>query len=275
MGFGSFLKKAAGGIMGGTLGGLFGTGDSAARKAGQKAADQQAEMYQQYLNMVKPSIKMGTSALGALGSYSNPDNLDYLYNRIATSDLANSMIGDRQRAATQAFANAGLRRSGAAIQAAADLPTEVIGGLLETMINNQTNVASLGLGQGSTGLGALGGISNAMNNRYEIQQGGADRKSGILGGLLQMGGNMAAAFSDRRLKTNERVIGSVGPLNLYEWDWVEGAEALGAVMSSGFMADEVAEHYPQHVYPTEIAGVPLLTVDYKALLNDLEANHGV
>ena len=279
MGFGSFIKDAVGGIAGGTLGLLgdaFKTGDSSARSAGQKSADQSAAMYREFLELIKPSLNQGTEALQGLGTYSSIDGYNDLYNEVAGSDLAASMMADRERSADQALAGAGLRRSGAAAREAANLPTDVITRLMDAVIGNQKNIASMGLGQGGSALGAIGGVSNSLMDKYQIQQGGADRKSGILGGLLQAGGSiLGGMFSDRRLKTNVEVIGEIGPLTLYSWDWVEGADALGAEMRSGFMADEVAEHFPEHVYPVNVEGVELLTVDYPSLYNDLGVEHGL
>lgn len=279
MGIGSFLKKAAGGIIGattGALGGLLGTGDSSARRAGQAGADQTAALFKEYLGLLKPGIEQGTGALKGLGQYSSAEGLGNLYDSISGSELATSMMADRERAAGQALAGAGLRRSGAAAREAASIPTDVISQIMSTIMGNQQNIASLGLGQGSTALSAVGGFGDAMNQKYQIQQGGADRKSGILGGLLNAGGSiLGGLFSDPRLKTNVEVVGQIGPLALYTWDWVEGAEELGVVMNHGFMADEVAEHYPQHVYPVEVSGVELLTVDYGSLLNDLGVENGL
>lgn len=280
MGFGSFLKKAAGGVLGATTFGLLDkgirTGDTAARRAGQAGADQTAALFKEYLGLLRPSIEQGTSALQGLGQYSTAGGMDELYRSVADGPLATSMMADRERAADQALAGAGLRRSGTAAREAADIPTDVIGQIMSMIMGNRQNEATIGLGQGGNALGAVGGFGDAMTNKYKIQQGGADRKSGIIGGLLNAGGSIIGSIlSDERLKTNKEVIGNVGPLTLYTWDWVEGADALGGEMTSGFMAQEVAEHYPQHVYPIEVSGVELLTVDYASLMNDLGVEHGV
>ncbi len=270
MGLGGFIKK-----IGKAIEKPFRTGASAAERDAKQAAEQQADQYNQFYEMMKPAIEFGTQSLKGLGQYSTADGLNNLYQSISGSGLANSMIQDQQDAAGQALASAGLRRSGVAAREAAQIPTDVIAQLMQTIMGNQQNMASLGLGQGGAALGALGGIGNANASYNQAAQAGVQHRGGVMGGLLQGAGSIIGGlFSDRRLKTNERVIGKIGPLSLYEWDWVEGAEAqLGAVMKTGFMADEVAEHYPQHVHPVEVSGVELLTVNYSALLRSLEAAH--
>jgi hypothetical protein len=75
-------------------------------------------------------------------------------------------------------------------------------------------------------------------------------------------------FSDPRLKINIEEIGQAGNLKIHQWDWKP--ETKGTLVEGcsnmGFMADEVKEKYPHHIY--EFGG--FMVVDYPALLDELE-----
>lgn len=96
---------------------------------------------------------------------------------------------------------------------------------------------------------------NAQMQQYQMQQA---QQQQMLGGLLGLGGNLAMAFSDRRLKADIERIGENGPLGVYRfrylWD-VPGTERIG------YMADEVLRVKPEAV--SEVGG--WLAVDYGQL----------
>ena len=79
-------------------------------------------------------------------------------------------------------------------------------------------------------------------------------------------------FSDPRLKENVEKITELGDLGVYQWDWIpEAKDTLAAdCVNYGFMADEVEEKYPQHVY--EFGGFK--AIDYGPLLDALSAKYG-
>lgn len=255
----------------------FRTGASRAAKDAQKSSNALAGDYRDFIDLMTPSVELGQSFLQGLGETATPDGLNELYTQLSGSDLANNMIGDRQRYAEQAMAGSGLRRSGAAIKTAANLPTEVITGLMDSILGMRQNIASTGLGMSSGILGGLGGIQGANNASATAAMNQASNRSGILGGLISGGASlggaamMAGALSDERLKENMTPCGTIADLTVYEWDWKPGVkERLGATMNTGFSAQEVQEKYPQHVIPVQFGGVELLTVDYPELLEELK-----
>ena len=252
----------------------FRTGASRAAKNAASSSQETANQYNEFIKLLKPSFNTGTSALKGLGEYTNPDALGDLYNSVSDSQLVTDMVADRQEYLGQNLAASGLRNSGRRLSAAAELPTDVITSIMDKIIGLKQNVASIGLGQGSSILGSIGGIQNANNaaTSAAFQQAGnrASLISGLIGGGSQIGSALALG-SDRRLKKNAEIIGKIGPLNVYSWEWAVGAsDFMGRelTMTTGFMADEVQEVYPQHVYPIEIDGFEILTVDYDSLMKE-------
>ena len=69
-----------------------------------------------------------------------------------------------------------------------------------------------------------------------------------------------------------REIAEIGGLKVYEWDWVPEADDTIITLCNpvGFMADEVKELYPQHVYKFGSFDV----LDYESILAELEVNNG-
>ena len=91
--------------------------------------------------------------------------------------------------------------------------------------------------EGADFLGAAGQQYQGAMGQYSADQAASQ---GLMSGI----GTIASAammFSDRRLKKNIRKIGKMLGLNLYSYDYVWNEPAIG------FMADEVAELYPEAV----------------------------
>lgn len=69
----------------------------------------------------------------------------------------------------------------------------------------------------------------------------------ILSGGLQLGGMIAPFFSDKRLKTNIKKLGTVNGINIYSWTWNKIAQSMGIdkkyPYNVGVMAQEV-KHIP-------------------------------
>lgn len=96
---------------------------------------------------------------------------------------------------------------------------------------------------------------NAQLQNWQTQQA---QQQQLLGGILGLGGNIAMAFSDRRLKKDVEKVGQNGPYGVYRFRYVwddPGTER------TGYMADEVAKVKPEAV--SEIGG--FLAVDYAQL----------
>lgn len=75
--------------------------------------------------------------------------------------------------------------------------------------------------------------------------------------LGQAGVAAAGAWSDRRLKTNIKQVGTLGEFNVYEWDWNDDAKELGLEgRETGFIAQEL----PGELVSVDPSGY--LKVDY-------------
>jgi hypothetical protein len=107
--------------------------------------------------------------------------------------------------------------------------------------------------QGTAGPDMLGAETARGNYAQGIYNADQARSGAMMGGIGQLG--MAAAMapagtfamSDRRLKTNIKLIGKHdNGMNIYAWDYIWGEH------SRGVMADEVEEIMPEAVvmHPT-------------------------
>ena len=142
------------------------------------------------------------------------------------------------------------------------------------------NISNLGFGMGQTitnNLAKQGAQQQAMQQalidaskqRFQGYQGHPQNTMGMVGqaigaspvpqtqttskqpGLFDYMTLAATAYaSDKRLKTNITKMGQLkSGLNIYKWDWKEGAEKLGADMNHtiGVIAQEVKEMFPNAV----------------------------
>jgi hypothetical protein len=182
-------------------------------------------------------------------------------------------VAERGRAVQGQLAAGGLTRSGAGLQAAAAVPTELAlqleqilnqrqGGLVQTGFE-----AAGGIGGGVAGLQA--GIGRDIGSGIVTD---AQAKAGQQEGLFNIALTAASFFSDPKLKENTQVIGQIGDLKLYSWDWIK--ETAGTIIDKfpkvGFMADQVKALYPEFIH--NFGG--FMTVDMDGLLNKLEAANG-
>jgi hypothetical protein len=148
---------------------------------------------------------------------------------------------------------------------------------------NQSYGLGLEAGQGALGYGEFG--MNAASMPYQLQAqllGGSGYHAQALGKVGQNIGQGAAGFwgglgnatsslfnffSDERLKTNLRWVGTDGlGNNWYEWDWNAQAKLVGADKqpSWGVIAQEVEKYHPEAV--TEGPG-GFKQVNYEVLYN--------
>lgn len=109
----------------------------------------------------------------------------------------------------------------------------------------------LGLALGAAGGGAMGGMG--------MLGPGVGAGQGAMQGLM---------FSDGRLKENLIVRGELGPLTLYEWDWIPELKAIGIEpdMTIGFLAEDVEAIFPKFVHKVG----RFKAVDYAGLIDKLE-----
>jgi hypothetical protein len=70
----------------------------------------------------------------------------------------------------------------------------------------------------------------------------------LQGGTKNLMAGLGIAFSDRRLKKNVQLLGRIGKLNWYSWDWNSLGESIGLFGSTrGLIADEVVDVCPEAV----------------------------
>lgn len=242
-------------------------------QAGSRAAAAQQAGKEQAIQTVReqlgPFAEAGLEQLPVLQEAATAEGLGSRLEEIFGGSAFQGLIDERTRGIQGQLAAGGLTRSGAGIQAAANVPTN-LGFEIEQLLAGRQG----GLFQ--SGLGAAQGIATGVGN---LQAGiGADIGSGIVTDaqakaaqqqqLLQTGATVASFFSDPTLKENAEVIGEVGGLKIYQWDWIP--QTVGTIIDKfptiGFMANEVQEKFPEFV--KTFLGFDV--VDYHGLLNKLE-----
>lgn len=271
--------------MGDFISSLFGGGGAGSGAAGQanvfaqKGIDELRRQFDITQENFAPFIEAGTGALPGVIEGTTPRGLSDRLGEIFNTDIFQRLVGERTRAVEGQLAAGGLTRSGTAIQEAANIPTS-IGLALEDLLSGRlTGLAGSGQ-SAAAGLGGLGAQSSGNIANLFAQQ-GQNLASGILTdaqasargaeNVVNFATTAASIFfSDPALKENVERISHIHDLSLYEWDWIEDAkgtmiEKCGTV---GFLADEVAEKYPDFV--SEFCG--FMVIDYPGLLDRLEAS---
>lgn len=227
--------------------------------------------------LLRPFLNAGTGAVPELVEGSTIQGLDDRLARIFDSDTFGSLLGERTRAVEGQLAAGGLTRSGAGLQAAAGIPTDLALSLEGLLTGRNQGLAS----GGQNATLALGGLAGNIGNSIArlLSGSGAAGASGELADAQSKsaaGGNLANAafsigslfFSDPSLKTNVEQVGQIMDLNLYQWDWKPACDGtlVAECGTVGFMADEVQEKYPHRV--ENFCG--LMVIDYPGLLEELE-----
>lgn len=293
-------KEDVGGLFGGGGGG--GGGDAGAEAAAAQeranalAIEETRRQFDITQGNIQPFITAGQKQLKNLQRGTTPGALDRRLGRIFSGENFQNLQEERTRALQGQLSAGGLTRSGTALEEAANIPTD-LGFQIEQLLTGRRESLA-GIGQsGAVNLGSLGAQS-AGNISSLLQSSGQAQSSGILAdqqasaasqqqsaqNILTVGGGIASAFadpikkaasaigsfffSDPSLKENIEQIGEARDLKLYQWDWIEKTngtmiEGCGTI---GFMADEVKEKYPQHVY--DFSG--FMVIDYPALFDELE-----
>ncbi len=276
--------------MGDVVSGILGTGNvsSAANAASaaevealDRAIAEQRRQFDLAQTNIDPFIQAGAGALGDVSQAASISGLGDRLSLIQGTDAFRTLNDEALRAASGGLAAGGLTRSGAGLQTLAGIPTSTALGIEGLTADRSANLASLGAST-ATGLGQIGQQSSSNISNLLAQQGvsqgagaltGAQAEAAGISNLLSTGALGAGLyFSDPHLKENIEEIGFIADLTLYEWDWIP--ETKGTVVEkfgkTGFMADEVQEKYPHHVY--DYCGY--MTIDYPSLLNELELNNG-
>lgn len=263
--------------IGETLGLIPTGGGDAARQAAAGARDfsqQGIETLRQGQAGFQPFLEAGQAQLPGLQAGATPEGFNAAIERLLAGEGTQALIGERERSVQGALGAGGLTRSGAGVQALADVPTDILFQLENLLSGRSSELAGRGQ-QAAGGIGQLGGgIANIFQQQgqqfasgeiTDIQAQAAANKN-----IVDTAGRIASVlFSDPALKENIEQISKIKDLGLYRWDWIK--ETAGTIVENyptiGFMADEVRKLYPQHI--GEFGG--FMTVDYSALLDELEA----
>jgi hypothetical protein len=235
---------------------------------------------------VQPFIDVGARQIPGVERAATVGGLDEILGEIFGTETFRNLVGERTRGVQGALSAGGLTRSGTAVQELSAVPQD-IGLAIEQLISGrQTDLFKTGLGAtldlgglGIQGASAQAGVGSAQAQRsFQAGQGASSRRSDLIGGLIGGGGSIIGGLaqsgffnSDPWLKENVEIIGKIGSLNLYQWDWrPEVADTfIGKFPTIGFMADEVKKLYPQFVKP--LFGFD--AVHYSNLLDKIESEN--
>ena len=234
-----------------------------------QAALIQSQAIEQGIPFLEPFFEAGQQGLAGLQEGSTVEGLDAILGRIFGTESFGRLREERRLGVEGQLAAGGLRRSGEGIERAADVPTE-LGFMIEQLLSGRqsgladrgetaaVNIADLIRGSAEASASGILGVEERRATRSAQRSGqNTDILGAVIGGL----------FSAPRLKDNIREIGSIGGLNLYQWDWKP--EFKGTLVEKcptvGFLSTEVKEIHPDLV--TEYAGLDV--VNYPELLGRL------
>jgi len=249
----------------------------------EKAIAEQRRQFGETQKNLSPFIHAGSGQLDALTQGTTAGGLDARLAEIFNTDTFGSLVDERTRSVQGQLGATGLSRSGSALQQIANVPTD-IGLQIEQMLTGRSSaLAGQGLGA-ATGLGQFGAQA-AGNIGQSLTQQGVNTGSGIIGdaqaGAAQfsqiLNGGLsifsALPFSDPRLKMNTEKITELGPLDVYQWDWIPESEGtiIAKCPTIGFMTDEVSKIYPDRV--KEFGG--WFYLDYDGVFSDIERDYKI
>lgn len=247
-------------------------------QANREAIGEQRRQFDEIQALLAPFVESGTEFLPMVQQGATTEGLGDRIGAIMRGEGFDELLDERRLAVDNQISQSGLSRSGFALEEAANLPASLAFDIENMLYGRQQNLATAGqnaaVQQGGFGQQTAGNISSLQSQIGQIMGQGrigeAQANSSGTSQLLNVAMTAAAIyFSDPRLKTNMEPIGKIGPLTLYEWDWIDGVSDLVGKMSTGFDAEEVAEHYPEYV--AEIAGYK--AVNYPALTDKLREDY--
>ena len=230
---------------------------------------------------VDPFVQAGTEALPGVQEGSTLGGFGEMLRRIFQGGDLDPLVDERTRALRNNQSFAGTRRSGKGFQDIANIPTQLGFDLENLLFGRKQNLAGQGvnaaLNLGQQGGNAASGIASLHQNTGQQRASGSLLDSQAFTEAINQGMGVASTVlpmifgSDPALKKNVEEISEINGLKLYQWDWIPEAKGtfLETCPTKGFMADEVEEKYPQHVY--EYGGYKMIA--YFDLLNELEAKN--
>jgi hypothetical protein len=237
-------------------------------EASKEAAQLQAEQFQKIYDLYKPFTEAGIAQLPQLAKDATAQGYGQNIGDILNTGALDPLIKQRQDAATNYFASRGLRRAGVAGKTAAQIPADLSMQIEQELERRRQSIAGLGQTGSQGSAGALQGIGSALaGGQLGAAQSSAQGAQNVVGIIAAL----ASAFSDERLKEDIEPIGELGGLTVVRWSWNKLANIVTGLVgeSKGFIAQEVADLYPQHVYQRS----GFMTVDYDGLLEEIRHAH--
>lgn len=159
-----------------------------AQKAADKSAAQQQAQFDKIISLYQPSVDAATRQYPFLEESATAEGYGNNIGDILKGGSLDPLIKDRQDAATNYMAARGLRRSGAAVREAANIPTDLAMQVEQELTRRRQSLA----GQGQTGMAqtsnALNGIGMAQAGAtlggQQIQAQNRNNALGLIGGIL-------------------------------------------------------------------------------------------
>jgi hypothetical protein len=220
-------------------------------------------------SLFDPSADLGARQFPALEAGASAEGFGQNIGDLLTGGSLDTLISERQRASQAALSGAGIRRSGVAGTEAARIPAD-----LALQIEGELNRRRQGLAQfGMQGLGQKAGfLSGAQSALTGGALAGQQARAQGVQNVIDVGGQIAGAFSDPKLKSNMEIIGNISGVNVIRWDWNEAAfNAYGLSGESiGFDASEIKKSHPHHVTKDDSG---TLKINYDDLLKELNNGH--
>lgn len=254
-------------------GGILGAPSQAGSRAGAAQAAGKQQGIETLTRELSPFRDAGLQGLEGILQGSTAQGFGANLQELLSGGALQPLVAERGRAVQGQLAAGGLTRSGAGLQAAAAVPTDLALQIEQMLNQRQGGLAETGF-QAASGIG--GGVAGLQAGiGRDIGAGivtDAQAKSAQQGQLFDIATTAASFFSDPKLKTNTKVIGKIGELKVYSWDWIP--EVAHTIISKfpqvGFMADQVKAKFPQFIQ--EFGGY--MTVDMDGLLSKLEGANG-
>lgn len=142
---------------------------------------------------------------------------------------------------------------------------------------NQMNFLGLGLGQGTSMLGinatsanaAANTLQSSANSLNSVQTSYANMQNqarmNMNDNMAKLGSSAITKYSDKRLKKNIKLIGTISGINFYVWEWNKKANKIGLFgIDYGVIAQEVKKKYR-----VSFKGTKYIGVNYSKLLGDI------
>lgn len=147
----------------GVVSGLMGKNSAqSAKNANWQSSVAQQNAARQAGNLYAPYAQMGQQAVGDLQQSGTYEGMNNDLGQIMQGGAYQNLVGERQRASEAMMAARGLRRSGAAVQEAANIPTNVALGLENEMRRRREQQAGMGLQAAGGQAGAIMGGGQAQ-----------------------------------------------------------------------------------------------------------------